>query len=136
MYFLQSDWNRFLGKVEFTDSCWIWTGAKSNSYGVFWFLGRNQYVHRVAYQVFVGEIPFLYEIDHVKELCSSKLCVNPDHLEAVTGQENMYRKNGSTKRFCKNGHSRSVHGTTNNRGTFVCRACDAKKARERRARGL
>lgn len=130
--FYRSDWDRFLDKIEFTESCWLWTGAKSNSYGAFWFEGKNHKAHRIAYRLWNGCIPFLYEIDHVKEKCPNKLCVNPDHLEAVTGQENMYRKNGSTSSHCKNGHSRTKHGSVNNRGTFVCLLCASEAAKRYR----
>lgn len=44
--------------------------------------------HRVAYELFVGPIPDGLELDH---LCRTGWCVNPNHLEPVTHEENMRR---------------------------------------------
>lgn len=83
---------RFWVKVSKDSSgCAFWTGAtvrsKSRLYGVFGALGETL-AHRVAYRLFKGEIPDGLHIDH---LCSNTLCVWPDHLEAVTAQENNRR---------------------------------------------
>jgi hypothetical protein len=75
--------------------CWIWfgsfiwdTGAKHPVlYGSVWD-GKTRPVHRVVYELFHGEIPEGYQVDH---LCSVPLCVNPSHLEAVTPRENVRR---------------------------------------------
>lgn len=50
--------------------------------------GRRVMVHRVSYETFIGPIPKGLEIDH---LCRVKVCANPEHLEAVTHQENVRR---------------------------------------------
>jgi hypothetical protein len=69
--------------------CWLWTGRQSESgYGVFKFHGRPHRAHRVAYLLNVGPIPADLELDH---LCRVPLCVNPNHLEPVTGEENRRR---------------------------------------------
>lgn len=44
--------------------------------------------HRFAYEHFVGEIAEGDQIDHT---CRNKKCCNPNHLEAVSGYENMRR---------------------------------------------
>jgi len=87
----------FFGHVEKTETCWIWKGTKNSSgYGILHIAGYSQMVHRASYRHYKGEIPRSLEIDH---LCRNKLCVNPDHLEAVTHQENVQRfwskKNGT-----------------------------------------
>lgn len=50
---------RFMSFVEvLSDSQWIWKGSTDTSgYGSFCVNGKNQRAHRVAYELFVGEIP-------------------------------------------------------------------------------
>ena len=62
--------------------------------------------HRVAYEKAYGPIPEGLVIDH---LCRNGLCVNPEHLEAVTRKENILRGEGACaqnarKTHCKRGH--------------------------------
>jgi hypothetical protein len=87
---------RFLKKISFrSDGCWIWTAAKwghprypNDKYGQFRDGSVRVCAHVYAYRRVRGPIPAGLEIDH---LCPNKLCVNPDHLEAVTHQENIKR---------------------------------------------
>lgn len=50
--------------------------------------GKQVLAHRVSYTEHVGPIPDGMEIDHT---CHNRLCVNPAHLEPVTGEENIRR---------------------------------------------
>ncbi|MGA4541309.1 HNH endonuclease signature motif containing protein [Uniformispora flossi] len=78
--------------VELKDGHWLWTGSTNRKgYGRFWFQGRSEEAHRVAYELFVGPIPDGLQIDHV---CRVRPCVNPEHLEPVTHEENYRRGNG------------------------------------------
>lgn len=73
--------------------CWIWSRRIDVSgYGEI--LLKNKYwkAHRVSYHYYVGPIPEGMEIDH---LCRVRCCVNPYHLEAVTGKENRRRGRGN-----------------------------------------
>lgn len=69
--------------------CWIWTGSKGeDGYGSVRYRRKVWRAHRAAYTILVGPIPFGLELDH---LCRVRACVNPSHLEPVTGEENIRR---------------------------------------------
>jgi hypothetical protein len=89
--------DRFWDKVKKTDGCWIWTGARWGSvykrpgeyrYGAFRVGSSMVAVHRISYEMANGAIPSGLTIDH---LCFNKLCVKPEHLEAVSSAENTRR---------------------------------------------
>ena len=101
---------RFLLYVTKTADCWLWTGGKNQKgYALFWNSGdgRRESAHRVAYRMWVGEIPAGLELDH---LCRTRHCVNPAHLEAVTHRENVLRapdhvgKREAAKTHCPHNH--------------------------------
>ncbi len=135
---------RFWAKIDKSEGCWMWTGAKqSKGYGQFSAGGRSQSVHRIAYALAYGPIPAGLTIDH---LCLVKLCVRPDHLEAVTAKVNNQRAhdNGqalpsplsqlnAAKLFCVNGHPYSPDNTyVTPQGHRDCRTC--KRAADARLR--
>src|SRR5262245_26168512 len=131
---------RFWAKVQKTENCWLWTGATAGSkrrYGYFKVGGRkNVYAHRYSYELHYGPIPDGMQVDHVVERgCTSVLCVNPAHLEAVTKGENLKRRTTVDKPACKYGHEFTEENTwIDEHGWRWCRKCHARREKERRAR--
>ena len=125
---------RLLNKVTKTDSCWLWNGAVSTAgYGRIGDKSKLLQAHRVAYVLWKKEIPSGLQIDH---LCRNKLCVNPEHLEAVTHQVNSARANAirwSGYTHCKRGHEFTDANTMLQHDKYRrCRACHNLKSREYR----
>jgi hypothetical protein len=89
---------RFWSKVEKTETCWNWTASRMTSgygqIGIGGKYGRPHGAHRVAYELAVGPIPEGMQVDH---MCHNKLCVNPDHLRAVTNKQNNEHLTGAKK---------------------------------------
>jgi hypothetical protein len=72
-------------RVPFCD-CHIWTASGVPSgYGVFFFNGRQQYAHRVSWQISRGPIPAGQNVLHK---CDVPGCVNPEHLFIGSTQDN------------------------------------------------
>lgn len=81
---------RFWAKVDKSGDCWLWlASANRKGYGHIWLNGRYEQAHRYAYEIAVGPIPLGLQIDH---LCRTPQCVNPQHLEPVTLEENSRRR--------------------------------------------
>lgn len=119
---------RFLSKVQITQYCWIWKGGKFESgYGYFNYNYKLVRSHRMSYMLFKGKIPEELQLDH---LCRNKLCVNPQHLEAVTQRINNLRSNSfsgvnARKTHCKRGHKLSGSNLLiNKKGFRNCRKCE------------
>lgn len=69
----------FWSRVDKTDTCWLWVGK----------------LRRDGYAMF-GKVT----IDH---LCRTPACLNPEHLEPVTMQENL-RRGFLARTACRRGH--------------------------------
>lgn len=125
------DFLRFLSKIKFPqghEKCWkIQLSTTQEGYTQFKLSNprRNVLGHRYIYEIFKGEIPKGLVIDH---LCRVRSCVNPDHLEVVTNEENMRRGYGvpainKRKTHCKRGHEFTPENTYLYATSRRCRQC-------------
>ncbi|HDZ73720.1 MAG TPA: HNH endonuclease [Aurantimonas coralicida] len=136
----QTPEQRFFAKIqpEPNSGCWLWDATIARGgYGHFWVEGRLVYAHRFSYELVHGPIPPGAALDH---LCSVPSCVNPDHLEAVTPQENAQRtvdrgrwhNRHAAKTHCPYGHPYSGDNLYFESGYRRCRACSRRKAADQR----
>ena len=105
----KDEYQRWLDKVNKTDSCWLWEGTLNRKYGAFRRFINDKWTmykaHRFAYEYFKGEIPQGMFVCHS---CDVPHCVNPDHLWLGTQKENMAdmvkkgRKINGFKKNCAN----------------------------------
>ncbi len=81
----------FFNKIEKTQDCWIWKGAKNKSgYGSFRHEGKHwMRANRVSYLLHKGDIPEGMLVCHS---CDNPECVNPDHLHLGTPKSNMIER--------------------------------------------
>ncbi len=127
--------DRFWPKVDLTEGCWLWTGAKSRGYGQLYDGARMRQAHTLSYEMHVGPVPDGLQLDH---LCRVRHCVNPAHLEPVTCRENLLRGDTPSARnlaktHCPQGHPYDEPNTQRKPdGRRACRACSREYQRQRR----
>lgn len=110
-----------VGYIVCEGGCWEWVGPQNGAgYGVVFERNASggktkRYAHRYVFEL--NRVP-LGE-SHVDHLCANKICVRPDHLEAVSLQENTrrYRAKITT---CVRGHTFSG---LDSRGHRTCVEC-------------
>lgn len=123
--------DRFTAKyaIDPKTGCWNWTASTWGGYGMFRYERGNK-AHRFSYEYHTGHILGDLTIDH---LCNNTICVNPDHLEAVSKGENSRRRNLNEyeykrNEYCKKGHRRDY--INKKTGQLDCRVCK-KEAQDR-----
>lgn len=91
----------FWKHVNVTDNpaqCWEWAKAPHpEGHGTYWQNNVSYHAHVVSYLLAEGEVPSDKVIDHK---CRNRICVNPNHLHAVTRKQNtenidLYKNNPS-----------------------------------------
>lgn len=130
--------DNFISKVKHSPTgCWEWVGGRTRGgYGTYKLpnYGGSWLAHRYAYEALIGPIPAGLQIDH---LCCNKACVNPAHLEPVTGKENVRRgllepsPHHKFKTHCPRGHEYSVENTQIRRGRRHCSSCQRTRDKAR-----
>lgn len=120
-------WTWTIEDRGYETSCWIWDRRpRAKGYGGVRVDGKTRSAHRAVYERLKGPIPDGLELDH---LCCVRECVNPDHLEPVTTQENIRRSNApaalnARKTHCVHGHEFTAENThIRPTGARACRAC-------------
>jgi len=135
--------------------CWLFRAERYPKSGYAQFsVGKQKglLAHRVAYELFCGEIPDGYEVDHLchpddgscpPATCPHRRCCNPAHLAAVTRKANALRSTSpmaknALKTHCPKGHPYDEWNTGSNGrdGNRACRTCAREKRRARVAAGL
>jgi hypothetical protein len=128
---------RIFSKISFEPNggCWNWTGSlDQQGYGLLWFHGRTERIHRVIYAIFKGPVERCSkkreQLDH---LCRNHRCCNPLHLEMVSHKTNVLRGTGITavnsrKTHCPKGHPYPEYNGTARK---YCKICDSIRHKER-----
>jgi len=127
------DWTtrRFWSKVSalpHPDGCRIWTGGSSGGqvgrrYASFYVEGVMHYCARLAYELKIGPVPDGYV---VRQLCGERMCVNPEHLMAVSQSLKAKQAPGGVglanrlKTTCPEGHPYTLIDC---QGRRRCRPC-------------
>ena len=102
---------RFKNKLSFIGDCWNFESSINwKGYGRFGvsYNGKQSLIHahRISYYIYKGDIPKNMTVHHK---CHNRRCVNPDHLELRTNDENRLEGNcwsavNARKTHCKWGH--------------------------------
>lgn len=132
----RSPFEKVMSRIQKTpDGCWLYTGAlMADGYARVKDAGPDLalLVHRVTYEALVGPIPGGLVLDH---LCRVRNCVNPAHLEPVSGRENLIRGVAARlgeRTHCAEGHEMTPANTVLNKRKLkggepspsrVCREC-------------
>jgi HNH endonuclease len=143
MYRKDAQIKRMLARTQVDEKtgCWLWQGpvspegyprtALNLERGVY----KHMNAHTALWWLVESPIPSPLQLDH---LCRIKRCINPAHMEVVTGRVNTLRSNAITainarKTHCKRGHPLSGDNLYLQGETRQCRTCKLDRQRQDRA---
>jgi hypothetical protein len=92
MYYPGHRW-RGVPKTDPTTGCWLIGTPRSDGYTRVRRNDKAQLGHVWFWEQKHGSVPDGFELDH---LCRNRACVNPDHIEAVSHEENVRRIRAET----------------------------------------
>jgi hypothetical protein len=133
MNFFEKHADKFI--PEPNSGCWLWTGSQCSGYGIVMrpraghgvrARSRQLLAHRLAYEAANGPIPDGLQIRHI---CDTSFCINPDHLEPGTHQDNMDDK-------VKRGRSARLVGERNPRAKLTREQAELVRRGKRYGSGL
>lgn len=132
---MQERLDKFSMPIPWT-GCWLWLGScDRDGYGKI----DKTTAHRAAFQHYRGTIAHGLEIDHT---CEVRCCVNPQHLDVVTHEENLRRTYARGRHFqaamthCGKGHPFSGDNlyVNPNNGKRICNTCIREHGRKHDAK--
>lgn len=91
----------------------------ARGYGWVTFQGRQMGAHRREWIKAFGPVPEGLQIHHT---CGNRICVNLEHLEALTSQQHNTRHQ-QERTTCRRGHPRSEFGRLERGCVWRCRKC-------------
>jgi hypothetical protein len=127
---------RFWQRVEKTETCWLWTGAKAKfGHGSIYVDGKSLRAHTYSFLLHGGVVPEGMQVNHT---CDTPGCVRPDHLYAGTQQQNVDDMNRRGRNYysnrseCPKGHPYDEENTIiTKQGRRRCRKCHNEETRAR-----
>ena len=119
---------KILSRTQRENNCLVWQGCKRDGYGLVTVNNKSHNVHRLLYAVATNSNLNGLVVDH---LCRNRACVNINHLEAVSNDENL-KRGLRAKTHCINGHPYSDENVRISKytGHRYCRPCQLKSKRE------
>lgn len=100
----------------------------TNGYSRIRINGQRIQAHRWAYELLNGSVPMGLVVDH---MCGNRTCVAPDHLRAITQQENIIagKHNIDNRTHCNKGHLFEGNIMVRKNGKRECAECNRLRAR-------